>query len=102
MAVLTRGGRRRRDRAGVHHRRAWSSAAIPDFLLGGRPRLRLRRHLGWLPVAGRGRPDSYVLPVLALAIGPAAVLARIVRVETLGVLQADYMRTARAKRLPAR
>jgi peptide/nickel transport system permease protein len=28
------------------------------------------------------------------------VLARIVRVETLAVLQADYIRTARAKRLP--
>jgi peptide/nickel transport system permease protein len=41
-----------------------------------------------------------VLPVAALAVGPAAVLARLVRVETLGVLQADYVRTARAKRLP--
>jgi peptide/nickel transport system permease protein len=43
-----------------------------------------------------------VLPVLALAIGPAAVLARIMRVETLAVLQADYIRTARAKRLSSR
>jgi peptide/nickel transport system permease protein len=42
-----------------------------------------------------------VLPVLALAIGPAAVLARIVRVEMSAVLHADYVRTARAKRLPA-
>ncbi len=58
--------------------------------------------LGWAPVAGRGTPGSYVLPVVSLAVGPAAVLARIVRVETLGVLQADYMRTARAKRLPDR
>jgi peptide/nickel transport system permease protein len=59
-------------------------------------------HLGWAPVAGRAGPDSYVLPVLSLAVGPAAVLARIVRVETLGVLQADFIRTARAKRLPDR
>ena len=44
---------------------------------------------------------SYILPVIALAIGPAAVLARILRVEMLSSLRADYVRTARAKRLPA-
>ena len=38
--------------------------------------------------------------MIALAVGPAAVLARIVRVEMLSVLDADYVRTARAKRLP--
>jgi peptide/nickel transport system permease protein len=43
-----------------------------------------------------------VLPVVALALGPAAVLARIIRVEALSVLRADYIRTARAKRLPQR
>jgi peptide/nickel transport system permease protein len=56
--------------------------------------------LGWLPVAGRGGPESYILPVIALAVGPAAILARIVRVEMLGVLETDFVRTARAKRLP--
>ena len=58
--------------------------------------------LGWLPVAGTTTPTSYILPVLALAVGPAAVLARIIRVEMVTVLEADYVRTARAKRLPAR
>jgi peptide/nickel transport system permease protein len=55
-----------------------------------------------LPVAGRSGPESYVLPVLALAVAPAAALARIVRVEGLRVLGQDYMRTARAKRLRPR
>ena len=32
----------------------------------------------------------------------AAILARIVRVEMVGVLEADFVRTARAKRLPPR
>jgi peptide/nickel transport system permease protein len=41
-----------------------------------------------------------VFPVVALAVGPTAALARIVRVETLRVLAMDYMRTARSKRLP--
>lgn len=53
------------------------------------------------PVAGDLGPQSYVLPVLALALAPTAVLLRIVRVETLKVLATDYLRAARAKRLPA-
>jgi peptide/nickel transport system permease protein len=40
--------------------------------------------------------------VLSLAVGPAAVLSRIVRVEALRVLGEEYIRTARGKRLPAR
>ena len=59
------------------------------------------RQLGWLPIAGRSGPESYILPVIALSLGPAAVLARIVRVEMLTVLETDFVRTARAKRLPA-
>ena len=57
--------------------------------------------LGWPPVALQGTFSSYVLPVLALAIGPAVILARILRLEILAVLQADFVRTARAKRLPS-
>ncbi len=41
-----------------------------------------------------------VLPSLSLGIGPAFLLARVVRVETLDVLQQDYVRTARSKWLP--
>ena len=101
MAVLTRGGRRRPTEL------AFTStsvvlAAIPEFLLAVGLVYVFGVHLGWVPVAGRAGPDSYVLPVVSLAVGPAAVLARIVRVETLAVLQADYIRTARAKRLPDR
>jgi peptide/nickel transport system permease protein len=101
MAVLTRGGRRRRTEL------AFTSsgvlvAAIPEFLLAVGLVYVFAVRLGWFPVAGRGGPGSYVLPVVSLAAGPAAVLARIVRVETLAVLDADYIRTARAKRLPQR
>lgn len=101
MAVLTRAGRRRRTEL------AFTStsvvlAVIPEFLLAVGLVYVFGVSLGWAPVAGRAGPGSYVLPVLALALGPAAVLARMVRVETLAVLQADYIRTARAKRLPDR
>jgi len=43
-----------------------------------------------------------VLPSLALGLGPAFLLARVVRVETLDILQQDYVRTARSKWLPWR
>ena len=100
MAVLTRGGRRRRAEL------AFSSGstvlgAIPDFVVGVAFVYVFSVTLGWLPVAGRTTPSSYLLPVLALAIGPAAALARIMRVEMLTALRADHVRTARAKRLPA-
>ncbi len=77
-------------------------AAIPEFLLGVGLVAVFAVSLNLLPVAGRTGPASFVLPVAALAIGPTVLLARIVRVETIRVLHQDYMRTARAKRLPRR
>ena len=101
MAVLTRGGRRRRLELGFTSTSVLLGA-MPEFLVGAGLVYLFGVRLGLVPIAGRAGPDSYVLPVLALALGPAAVLARIMRVETLAVLDADYIRTARAKRLPAR
>lgn len=77
-------------------------SSIPDFLLA--VGLVFVFAVTWraFPVAGNAGPEAYVLPVVSLAAGPAALLARIVRVETQRVLGEEYMRTARAKRLPAR
>ncbi|MFI5697977.1 ABC transporter permease [Kribbella sp. NPDC051586] len=100
MGVLTRGGRRPRTELGFTST-AVVLAAIPEFLLAVGLVYVFAVTLHWFPVAGRGSVASYVLPVLSLAVGPAAVLARICRVELLAVLQTDYLRTARAKRLPA-
>ena len=77
-------------------------ATVPDFLIGVALIYVFGIRLGWLPVAGDESAAAYLLPVISLAIGPAAILARIVRVEMVGVLEADFVRTARAKRLPAR
>ena len=100
MGALTRGGRARRSEL------AFTSTSmvlgtIPEFLLGVVLVYVFAVNLGWFPVAGRGGPSSYVLPVLSLAVAPAAALARILRVDMVSVLQADFVRTARAKRLPA-
>ena len=98
MAVLTRNGRHRRTELGFVGTSV-VLGSIPDFLYGMAFIAIFGVALHWLPVALRGGPESYILPILSLAIGPIAVLARIVRVEVLAVLQTDYIRTARAKRL---
>jgi len=99
VAVMTHRGRGRGVELGFASGSVFVSA-IPDFLLGVALVYIFGVQLQLLPVAGREGPESYILPVIALALGPAAVLARIVRVEMLTVLDADYVRTARAKRLP--
>jgi peptide/nickel transport system permease protein len=58
--------------------------------------------LGWLPVAGKSGASSFVLPALALGLGTAAYLARVIRTETVTVLSSEYIAAARSKRLPTR
>lgn len=99
-AVLTRDGRRRRGEL------AFTSVtgalgAVPEFLLAVGLVALFAVAVPVLPAASRSGPASYVLPIVALAAVPAVMLARIVRVEALKVLGEEYMRTARAKLLPA-
>jgi peptide/nickel transport system permease protein len=98
VAVRTQGGQHRGTELGF----ASTSvvlATIPDFVLAVVLGFGLAVSAAVLPIAGRSGPASFVIPVLALAIGPAAALGRLVRVEMLGVLDEDYVRTGRAKRL---
>jgi oligopeptide transport system permease protein len=55
-----------------------------------------------LPVGGwnGGAPANIVLPVIVLALGPIAVIARITRGSMVEVLRSNFIRTARAKGLP--
>ncbi|WP_235939892.1 ABC transporter permease [Occultella kanbiaonis] len=50
-----------------------------------------------LPAAGWNGPENLVLPVVALAIGPLAVLARYVRSSMLDTLGEEYVTAAIAK-----
>jgi ABC-type dipeptide/oligopeptide/nickel transport system permease component len=52
-----------------------------------------------LPTSGWSTPQSKILPVIALGLGPMAYFARLVRGSMLETLQQDYVRTARAKGL---
>ena len=100
LGVLTRNARRR----GLELAATTASvvvAAIPGFLLAVGLIYVFGVTLHWVPVAGQSGFTSYLLPIAAMAIGPIAVLVRILRLEVLAALRADYVRTARAKRLPA-
>ena len=76
--------------------------AIPAFWLGTMLILVFAVRLHWLPASGMTGPAGVLLPALALAAYPAATLTRLVRASMIDNLQADYVRTARAKGLPER
>lgn len=54
-------------------------------------------NLGWFPVSGSYGPIYYVLPVATLGILNAASIMRYTRSSVLDNVQADFVRTARAK-----
>lgn len=56
-------------------------------------------YLGWLPTGGWDGifSEKIIIPVIALALAPMALIARYTRSSVLDVLQRDYVRTARAK-----
>ena len=60
--------------------------------------------LGWVPTGGwpTGLDSDWrtvILPVVSLALGPSALVARYTRSSLVEVLHAEYIRTARAKGL---
>ncbi len=55
--------------------------------------------LGWLPASGVSDWRGYVLPAMALGYYATPTLMRLTRSGMLEVLEADYIRTARAKGL---
>jgi peptide/nickel transport system permease protein len=96
LAAHTQGGRRAPLEVGAT---ALSGlfAATPEYVSGTLLVAVFGVGLAVLPVAGSDGVQSLVLPAVALATAPTAVLTRIVRVEALAVLQQDYVRTARLK-----
>ena len=53
----------------------------------------------WLPLAGVSSWKGWVLPIVALALGNTAIVARQTRSNLLEVIRQDYITTARAKGL---
>lgn len=73
--------------------------SMPNFWLGPLLMIAFSIELGWLPVSGREGVSSLILPSLALGMGMAAILTRILRASLLQIARQDYVQTARAKGL---
>lgn len=73
--------------------------SVPSFVFAALLQYVFGVKLQWFPVARWGTPAHYVMPVLALALGNIAYMARMMRTSMLDVLSQDYIRTAKAKGL---
>jgi oligopeptide transport system permease protein len=77
---------------------------LPNFVMAPILVLVFTLWLGWLPGGGwqGGQWEYIVMPVIALSTSFMASIARLTRSSMLEVLNANYIRTARAKGLPMR
>jgi peptide/nickel transport system permease protein len=72
---------------------------LPNFVIAIWLLLFFSVYLGWLEPGGWGKPQHYIMPVIAYSLGPMALVARYTRSSILEVLRTDHVRTARAKGL---
>ncbi|MCM3665017.1 ABC transporter permease [Mesobacillus subterraneus] len=73
--------------------------SVPNFVMATLLIQQLAVTWEILPVATWTSPKHMILPTLALATGPMAIIARLTRASMLEVLTQDYIRTAKAKGL---
>jgi ABC-type dipeptide/oligopeptide/nickel transport system permease component len=80
--------------------------SVPSFVfaaLGQLALVKVNDFLGFslLPVAGWGTVSHMLVPALVLGLGTMAYLTRLMRSSMLEIINSDYLRTAKAKGLPA-
>jgi peptide/nickel transport system permease protein len=75
--------------------------SVPVFWLGSMLVLIFAVHLRWFPTFGSGGLAHVVLPGFTLGAYAMGVITRLVRSSMLEALEADFLRTARAKGLSA-
>ncbi len=77
---------------------AMLGVSIPSFWLGLMMIQIFAVSLGWLPIIDRS-PRGLIMPAVALGLAEAAIIVRLTRATMVEILNADYVRTARAKGL---
>ena len=75
--------------------------ALPNFFFALLLIMIFAIGLRWLPVSGSGTWLHFVMPTIALGYYIAPAFMRLIRAGMIEVLESDYIRTARAKGLPA-
>lgn len=81
---------------------ALAGLAVPTFWLGTIFILIFAVRLGWLPSSGSGSLQALILPSVTLALGPAAMLARLLSANLREAASRPYVHVARAKGLRSR
>jgi oligopeptide transport system permease protein len=76
--------------------------SVPSFVLAGVLQYWLGVYLRVLPVARYESFAHTIMPSFALSLGTMAVIARYMRASMLEIVNADYIKTARAKGLTKR
>lgn len=71
--------------------------SLPSFVIGAALLLIFPVWLGIGRIPSWGTPLDMILPAFTLSLGFAAYIARLTRMSMIEQLQADYIRTARAK-----
>ena len=74
--------------------------ALPNFFFALLLIMLFAIQLRWLPVSGSDTWAHFVMPTIALGYYVAPPFMRLIRAGMIEVLDADYIRTARAKGLP--
>ncbi len=75
--------------------------ALPNFFFALLLIMVFSITLRWLPVSGSDTWQHFVMPTIALGYYAAPAFMRLIRAGMIEVLEADYIRTARAKGLPS-
>lgn len=73
--------------------------SMPAFIMGSLLLVLFAIRLGWLPANASAKAGlaGLILPIVTLALYPAAYITRLTRSSMLDVLGQDYIRTAKAK-----
>lgn len=71
--------------------------SVPSFLLALLMMILFGVILRWLPIMGLDSWQSFIMPGVALSLGPIAMISRLVRTSLLDVMRQDYMVLARSK-----
>jgi ABC-type dipeptide/oligopeptide/nickel transport system permease component len=79
-----------------------AGVALPNYVIGFLLITVFAVKLNWLPAGGWGSPEDVILPVIAFALYPMALMARYTRASTLEVTYSDYVRMGRARGLSNR
>src|SRR5690606_28205406 len=77
----------------------FGNQAMPVFWAGILGIMIFSIKFGWLPASGRGSLKHLLMPAIVLGLHSAAYQTRLLRSAMLDVLNADFVRTARAKGL---